>query len=63
MIETRAIDEARKQDINIPNQPFALWGRMIPSYQGGKWGHTVEKLPRRTWARCASRTKTTTSRP
>lgn len=44
MIETRIIDEARKGDINIPNQPFALWGRMLPSYQDGKWGHTVEKF-------------------
>lgn len=44
MIETRVIDEVHKQDINIPNQPFSLWGRMVPSYQDGKWSHTVEKF-------------------
>lgn len=45
MIEIKLIDETNRQDINLPNQPFPLWGRMVPSYQNGKWSHTVEKLP------------------
>lgn len=39
MIEVRVIDEARKADINIPNEPFALFGRMEVSRADGKWGH------------------------
>lgn len=39
MIEVRIIDEARKADINIPNEPFGLFGRMEPSYADGKWGY------------------------
>lgn len=39
MIEVRIIDEARKADINIPNEPFGLFGRMEPSYMDGKWGY------------------------
>lgn len=45
MIEIKLIDEANKRDINLPNQPFLLWGRMAVSRQDGQWGHTVEKLP------------------
>lgn len=44
MIEARIIDEAHKQDINLPNQPFPLWGRMAVSRQDGEWGYAVEKF-------------------
>ena len=44
MIEIKLIDEGHKQDINISNQPFTLWGRMVPSYQDEKWSYTVEKF-------------------
>lgn len=40
MIEIREIDEAHKADLNLPNEPFPLFGRMEPSYSGGRWGHT-----------------------
>ena len=39
MIEIREIGEARRADINIPNDPFLLFGRMEPSYADGKWGY------------------------
>ena len=32
MIEIRKIDAAHKQDIRIPNQPFPLFGRLLPAY-------------------------------
>lgn len=32
MLEIKIIDAEHKQDINIPNEPFSLFGRMIPSY-------------------------------
>ena len=41
MIEIRIIDEVRKQDINIPNEPFLLYGRMIPSYFNERWQYEI----------------------
>lgn len=43
MIEIKIIDQEHEQDINIPNEPFPLWGRMIPSYTNEKWSYTVER--------------------
>ena len=43
MIEIKIIDSAHKQDIRIPNEPFRLWGRMIPSYENETWHYTVEE--------------------
>lgn len=43
MIEIKRIDESNKNDINIPNEPFTLWGKMIPTYDGNKWAHKIEK--------------------
>jgi len=40
MIEIREITEARKGDINILNEPFSLFGRMVPSYSDSRWGYT-----------------------
>ena len=44
MIEIKIIDSSHKQDIRIPNEPFQLWGRMIPSYEKETWHYTVEKF-------------------
>lgn len=44
MIEIKRITEVTKNDINIPNEPFTLWGKMIPSYDGKKWAYTTEKF-------------------
>ena len=44
MIEIRPIGEANKQDINLPNEPFSLFGRMIPSYTHRHWDYTVERF-------------------
>lgn len=32
MTDIKIIDDAHKDDINIPNEPFQLIGKMIPSY-------------------------------
>lgn len=45
MIEICIIDETRKADINIPNAPFPLYGRMIPAYSDGEWSYRVEEFP------------------
>ena len=41
-IEIRIIDREHKADINIPNEPFAIFGRLIPTYDGEKWHYTYE---------------------
>ena len=45
MIEVRRIGQDRRQDINLPNQPFSLFGRMIPRYEDGRWSYTAEYSP------------------
>ena len=40
----KTIDKSHEADINIPNEPFALFGRMIPSYVDSKWSYTTEKF-------------------
>ncbi len=45
MIEIKIINRAHKQDINIKNEPFDLWGYMRPSFVNGEWSYTVQKLP------------------
>ena len=44
MIEIRKIDAAHGADARLPNQPFALWARVIPALSAGKWQYTLEKL-------------------
>lgn len=33
-------------DINLPNEPFPLYGRMIPRFDGESWSYSVEELPK-----------------
>lgn len=37
MIEVKIIDSEHKKDINIPNEPFELFGRMAVSRADGEW--------------------------
>lgn len=41
MYEIRKIDAAHKADIRIPNEPFSLFGKIIPAYNDGKWTFTL----------------------
>ena len=43
MIEIKLIDSAHKKDIRIKNDPFLLWGRLIPIYQNETWGYDIEE--------------------
>lgn len=45
MISVKTIDGTHKDDINIKNEPFKLFGRMIPSYRDEKWSYEEERLP------------------
>lgn len=41
MIIVHRIDEGHADDARLPNQPFTVWGRMVPSLKDGKWGYTT----------------------
>lgn len=41
MVEIKIIDADHKQDINIKNEPFLLFGRMVPSYINGQWTYDI----------------------
>ena len=43
MIRTCVINAENSRDINIPNEPFPLNGRMIPSLSDGQWSYRVER--------------------
>lgn len=45
MITTKIIDFQHKADINIPNEPFKLLGRILVSYNNGKWDYQLKKYP------------------
>ena len=45
MITVRIIDAQHKSDINIPNEPFPLFGRIIPSYSDDSWDYEVIRYP------------------
>ncbi|MCR4577518.1 MAG: GNAT family N-acetyltransferase [Clostridiales bacterium] len=41
MLETRLIGRDEFGDINLPNQPFTLFGKLLPSYAGGQWTYEI----------------------
>ncbi|KPG70198.1 GNAT family N-acetyltransferase [Enterococcus sp. RIT-PI-f] len=45
MIQIKQITEATQQDIRLKNQPFKIWGKMIPTYINETWDHSIERLP------------------
>lgn len=43
-IDIRRIDEAHARDARLPNEPFRIWGRMIPKLSDGKWSYTTVRF-------------------
>ncbi|HJD23368.1 MAG TPA: GNAT family N-acetyltransferase [Firmicutes bacterium] len=43
MIEIRRIDAQHKSDIHIPNEPFPMFGRILPSFHNGRWAYELER--------------------
>ncbi len=41
MIEIRQIDARHKADINIPNEPFPLFGKIVPACHEGTWTYDI----------------------
>ena len=46
MIEIRRIGPERELDLRLPNEPFAEWGRMIPSLHQGIWEYQIIRFDR-----------------
>lgn len=44
-MEIRIIDEAAKMDVKLKNEPFTLFGRMVPSVTNGQWDYKICLLP------------------
>lgn len=45
MIRITVIDQEHRQDIRLPNEPFALTGRIVPSYVNERWSYEVRPFP------------------
>lgn len=45
MLTVKRIDAQHKGDINLKNEAFPLWGRMIPAYDGAQWSFSVRECP------------------
>lgn len=41
MFEIKEIDKRSKEDINIRNEPFRMFGKIILSYNDGKWTYEL----------------------
>ena len=44
-MEIKIIDETLKNDINLKNEPFPLYGRMIPTYIDERWDYIIRLFP------------------
>lgn len=45
MLTVTIIDEAHRDDLRLPNQPFPLFGLLLPAYCGEKWDYSVLRFP------------------
>lgn len=44
-MEYRVIDKEHSGDINLRNEPFPLYGKLIPTYLDEKWSYTIHLFP------------------
>ena len=44
MMEIKPVGVENAADAQLPNQPFRLWGRMIPALCDGQWSYRTEAL-------------------
>ncbi len=44
-MEYRVIDKEHSEDINLRNEPFLLYGKVIPTYSDGKWNYSIQLFP------------------
>ncbi len=44
-MECRVIDKEHSGDIYLKNEPFSLYGKVIPTYLDGKWNYSIQPFP------------------
>lgn len=44
-MEYRVIDKNHSSDINLKNEPFSIYGRVIPTYSDEKWSYSIRLFP------------------
>lgn len=44
-MECRVIDKEHSGDINLKNEPFSLYGKVIPTFLDGKWNYSIQLFP------------------
>lgn len=44
-MECRVIDKEHSGDINLKNEPFSLYGKVVPTYSNEKWGYSIQLFP------------------
>ena len=42
MATIRIINKQNEQDINIKNEPFSLYGKLVPRYENGVWSYEAQ---------------------
>ncbi len=47
-IEIKTINREHKEDINLKNEPFTIFGRLIPTYDGESWNYTQELFAKKS---------------
>lgn len=53
MIEVKVIDPKHKADINVPNEPFKLFGKIQVTYSDDKWDYELKRYsPERITEMC-----------
>ena len=46
MLTIRTIDKAHEADLQLKNEPFPLFGLLLPAYQNGAWTYQVKRFPK-----------------
>lgn len=46
MLIIRTIDKAHEADLQLKNEPFPLFGLLLPAYQNGAWTYQVKRFPK-----------------
>lgn len=44
-MEYRVIDKEHSSDINLKNEPFSIYGRVIPTYSDEQWSYSIQLFP------------------
>lgn len=47
-IRIQTIEKERERDLDLPNEPFPLTGKLLPSYTDGKWSYAFSTFGERS---------------